>query len=130
MPQILLLVAAGAGLLLAGRRWYVRERARIAAELRAAKEAMEQREARPIVPLEARPPDRHLSAETAALRRRINAAGHCYLRQLLWLVLAGCARRLLSVRAKLCARPEGFQMGKLTKLIAPTMAAVLPGPDP
>ncbi len=44
MPQILLLVAAGAGLLLAGRRWYVRERARIAAELRAAKEAMEQRE--------------------------------------------------------------------------------------
>jgi hypothetical protein len=55
MPQILLLVAAGAGLLLAGRRWYVRERARIAAELRAAKEAMEQREKRPIVPLEADP---------------------------------------------------------------------------
>ncbi|HEX9752714.1 MAG TPA: hypothetical protein VGA46_04585 [Methyloceanibacter sp.] len=55
MPPILLLVAAGAGLLLAGRRWYVRERARIAAELRAAKEAMEQREMRPIVPLEADP---------------------------------------------------------------------------
>ena len=55
MPQILLLVAAGTGLLLAGRRWYVRERARIAAELRAAKEAMEQREVRPIVPLEADP---------------------------------------------------------------------------
>jgi hypothetical protein len=55
MPQILLLVAAGAGLLLAGRRWYVRERARIAAELRAAKEAMEQREVKPIVPLEADP---------------------------------------------------------------------------
>ena len=55
MPQILLLVAAGAGLLLAGRRWYVRERARIAAELHAAKEAMEQREMRPIVPLEADP---------------------------------------------------------------------------
>ncbi|MEX1060698.1 MAG: hypothetical protein WED13_06720 [Methyloceanibacter sp.] len=55
MPQILLLVAAGAGLLLAGRRWYVRERARIAAELRAAKEAMEQREIRPIVPLEPDP---------------------------------------------------------------------------
>ena len=55
MPQILLLVAAGAGLLLAGRRWYVRERARIAAELRAAKEAMEQREVRPIVPLEPDP---------------------------------------------------------------------------
>ena len=55
MPQILLLFAAGAGLLLAGRRWYMRERARIAAELRAAKEAMEQREVRPIVPLEADP---------------------------------------------------------------------------
>lgn len=55
MPQILLLVAAGAGLFLAGRRWYVRERARIAAELRAAREAMEQRQARPIVPLEADP---------------------------------------------------------------------------
>ena len=55
MPQILLLVAAGAGLMLAGRRWYVRERARIAAELRAAQEAMEQREARPVVPLEADP---------------------------------------------------------------------------
>jgi hypothetical protein len=55
MPQILLLVAAGAGLMLAGRRWYVRERARVAAELRAAREAMQQREARPIVPLEADP---------------------------------------------------------------------------
>ena len=55
MPQILFLVAAGAGLLLAGRRWYVRERARIAAELRAVKEAMEQRERRPIVPLEPDP---------------------------------------------------------------------------
>ena len=55
MPQVLLLLVAGAGLVLAGRRWYVRERARIAAELRAAKEAMEQREMRPIVPLEADP---------------------------------------------------------------------------
>jgi hypothetical protein len=55
MPQILLLVAAGAGLLLAGRRWYVRERARIAAELRAAKEAMERQKERPIVPLEPDP---------------------------------------------------------------------------
>lgn len=55
MPQILLLVAAGAGLLLAGRRWYVRERTRIAAELRAAKEAMEQHETTPIVPLEVDP---------------------------------------------------------------------------
>ena len=54
MPQVLLLFAAGAGLLLAGRRWYVRERARIAAELRAAKEAME-REAHPVVPLEIDP---------------------------------------------------------------------------
>jgi hypothetical protein len=54
MPQVLLLVAAGAGLLLAGRRWYVRERTRIAAELRTAKEAME-REAHPVVPLELDP---------------------------------------------------------------------------
>jgi len=54
MPQILLLFAAGAGLALAGRRWYVRERARIAAELHAAKEAME-RKAHPIVPLELDP---------------------------------------------------------------------------
>jgi hypothetical protein len=55
MPQILLLVAAGAGLVLAGRRWYVRERARIAAELKSAQEAMDQRRARPIVPLERDP---------------------------------------------------------------------------
>jgi hypothetical protein len=55
MPQILLLFAAGAGLVLAGRRWYVRERSRIAAELRAAKEAMDQDQAGPIVPLEADP---------------------------------------------------------------------------
>ncbi len=54
MPQVLLLFAAGAGLVLAGRRWYVRERARVAAELRAAKEAMEQ-QASPIVPLELDP---------------------------------------------------------------------------
>jgi hypothetical protein len=55
MPQILLLIAAGAGLLLAGRRWYQRERNRIAAELRAAKEAMEQRDIKPIVRLELDP---------------------------------------------------------------------------
>ena len=54
MPQILLLFAAGAGLVLAGRRWYVRERSRIAAELRAAKDAMDQHQT-PIVPLEADP---------------------------------------------------------------------------
>ncbi len=55
MPQILLLVAAGAGLVLAGRRWYVRERARIAADLRAAKEAMERRDEKPVVRLELDP---------------------------------------------------------------------------
>ena len=55
MPQLLLLFAAGAGIVLAGRRWYVRERARIAAELRAAKEAMDQHQAGPVVPLEADP---------------------------------------------------------------------------
>jgi hypothetical protein len=54
MPQILLLFAAGAGLVLAGRRWYARERARIAAELRAANEAMEQQTS-PVVPLELDP---------------------------------------------------------------------------
>ena len=54
MPQLLLLIAAG-GLILTGRRWYLRERARIAAELRAAKEAMERRDERPIVPLELDP---------------------------------------------------------------------------
>jgi hypothetical protein len=54
MPQVLLLFAAGAGLVLAGRRWYARERARIAAELRAANEAMEQQTS-PVVPLELDP---------------------------------------------------------------------------
>jgi hypothetical protein len=54
MPQILLLFAAGAGLLLSGRRWYLRERARIEGELRAAQEAMRQ-EKNPIVPLEPDP---------------------------------------------------------------------------
>jgi hypothetical protein len=55
MPQVLLLIAAGAGLLLAGRRWYVRERDRIAADLRAAKEAMERRDEKPVVRLELDP---------------------------------------------------------------------------
>jgi len=55
MPQVLLLIAGGVGLILAARRWYLRERARIAGELRAAHEAMEQREAKPIVRLEADP---------------------------------------------------------------------------
>jgi hypothetical protein len=55
MPQVLLLIAAGAGLILAGRRWYLRERARIEADLRAAREAMERRDERPIEPLERDP---------------------------------------------------------------------------
>jgi hypothetical protein len=55
MPQVLLLIAAGAGLVLAGRRWYVRERDRIAGELRAAKEAMERREETPTQRLERDP---------------------------------------------------------------------------
>jgi hypothetical protein len=55
MPQILLLIAAGAGLVLAGRRWYLRERARIAAELRAAEEALARRDERPVQRLELDP---------------------------------------------------------------------------
>jgi hypothetical protein len=55
MPQVLLLIAAGAGLVLAGRRWYLRERARIEAELRAAQEAMEQGKLKPILRLEPDP---------------------------------------------------------------------------
>ena len=64
MPQVLLLIAAGAGLVLAGRRWYVRERARIAAELRAAEggHGAARREADRAAG--ARPADRHLPAET------------------------------------------------------------------
>lgn len=52
MPQVLLLIAAGAGLLLV-RRFLRKEQERIAADLREAREAMEQRE-RP-VPLEQDP---------------------------------------------------------------------------
>ncbi|HXG79101.1 MAG TPA: hypothetical protein VNJ31_07185 [Methyloceanibacter sp.] len=55
MPQVLLLILAGAGLFLAGRRLYLRERARIASELRAAREAMQAEEERPLVRLEADP---------------------------------------------------------------------------
>jgi hypothetical protein len=55
MPPVLLLIAAGAGLVLAGRRWYVRERDRIAADLRAAKESMERRDEMPVVRLELDP---------------------------------------------------------------------------
>jgi hypothetical protein len=55
MPQVLLLFAAGAGLLLAGRRWYLAEQRRIAAELRAAEEAIAERDAKPIEGLERDP---------------------------------------------------------------------------
>jgi len=54
MPQLLILLAAGAGLLLA-RRWYRDERQRIAAELARARQAMDQRQADDIVPLERDP---------------------------------------------------------------------------
>jgi hypothetical protein len=53
MPQILFLVAAGAGLMLA-RRWYAHEQRRVAAELRAAEEALARRETASI-PLERDP---------------------------------------------------------------------------
>ena len=53
MPQILFLVAAGAGLMLA-RRWYANEQRRVAAELRAAEEALARRETTTI-PLERDP---------------------------------------------------------------------------
>ncbi|MGH6736417.1 MAG: hypothetical protein ACRECX_10120 [Methyloceanibacter sp.] len=54
MPQLLLIIAAGAGLILAGR-WLRQEQRRIAAELRAAKEAMERQELDQAVPLEQDP---------------------------------------------------------------------------
>ena len=55
MPQLLLLFTAGAAGILFVRRWYVHERQRIAGDLARAKEAMEQRNAKPIVPLELDP---------------------------------------------------------------------------
>ena len=55
MPQVLLFIAAGAGLVLAGRRWYLRERARIAAELDAVNRTAEQQKLKPVVPLELDP---------------------------------------------------------------------------
>jgi len=55
MPQVLLLFAAGAGLLLAGRRWYLAEQRRIAAELRAAEEAIAERDNKPVERLERDP---------------------------------------------------------------------------
>jgi hypothetical protein len=54
MPQVLLLIAAGAGLVLA-RRWFRNEQGRIASELRAARDAMEARERDNIVRLERDP---------------------------------------------------------------------------
>lgn len=54
MPQLLILLAAGAGLLLA-RRWYRDEQSRIAADLARARQAMEQRERDEVVPLERDP---------------------------------------------------------------------------
>jgi hypothetical protein len=53
MPQILFLVAAGAGLMLA-RRWYAHEQRRVQAELRAAEEALARRDTATI-PLERDP---------------------------------------------------------------------------
>jgi hypothetical protein len=55
MPQVLILIAAGAaGVVLAGR-WYSSARRRVLAELRAAQEAMERQKAETIVPLEQDP---------------------------------------------------------------------------
>ena len=50
MPQLLILLAAGAGMFLA-RRWYRDEQRRIAAELARAKRAMDQQESGKIVRL-------------------------------------------------------------------------------
>ena len=55
MPQLLLLFTAGAAGLLLARRWYREERRRIAHELARAKEAMAERDAKPVVPLELDP---------------------------------------------------------------------------
>jgi hypothetical protein len=54
MPQLLLLIAAGAGLILV-RRYFKKEQARIAEDLRAAKEANERRNLDHAVPLEQDP---------------------------------------------------------------------------
>jgi Tfp pilus assembly protein PilN len=54
MPQLLILLAAGAGIFLA-RRWYRDEQRRIAAELARAQKAMDQQEAGTIVRLERDP---------------------------------------------------------------------------
>jgi len=54
MPQVLLLAAIGAGLLLV-RRYLKKEQERVRAELRKAEEAMERRDIESTVPLEEDP---------------------------------------------------------------------------
>jgi hypothetical protein len=54
MPQLLILLAAGAGIFLA-RRWYRDEQRRVAAELARARKAMDQHEAGSAVRLERDP---------------------------------------------------------------------------
>jgi hypothetical protein len=54
MPQLLILIAAGAGLFLV-RRWYRDEQRRVAAELARARKAMEQQESASAVRLERDP---------------------------------------------------------------------------
>jgi hypothetical protein len=54
MPQLLILIAAGAGLFLV-RRWYRDEQRRVAAELARARKAMDQQEAASAVRLERDP---------------------------------------------------------------------------
>lgn len=54
MPQLLILLAAGAGAFLV-RRWYRDEQRRVAAELARARKAMDQREAENVVRLERDP---------------------------------------------------------------------------
>jgi hypothetical protein len=54
MPPLLIFVATGAGLFLAGR-WYRDVQRRIESELRAAAEALERREREKVVPLEQDP---------------------------------------------------------------------------
>ena len=54
MPQLLILLAAGAGIFLA-RRWYRDEQRRVAAELARARKAMDQHGAGSVVRLERDP---------------------------------------------------------------------------
>ena len=54
MPQILIFLAAGAGIFLA-RRWYRDEQHRISRDLAKAREAMERRDKESAIPLERDP---------------------------------------------------------------------------